>query len=95
MNILGIITARGGSKGIPKKNLRKISGVPLIEYTVKSALQSKKITRLIVSTDSQEIIKLAQKLQVEVPFRRPAKYARGDTSSVDVICTCFRIFKKI
>ncbi len=85
MNILGIIPARGGSKGIPKKNLRKVSGIPLIEYTIKGAKKSKKINKLIVSTDSPEIIKLAKKLHVEPPFRRPAKYATDSSSPFEVI----------
>ena len=93
MEILGIITARGGSKGIPKKNLRKVSGIPLIEYTIKAAKKSKKITRLIASTDSQKIIKLAKKLKVEVPFRRPAKYSRDNSSSFDVINHALQFLK--
>jgi CMP-N-acetylneuraminic acid synthetase len=93
LDILGIITARGGSKGIPKKNLRKVSGVPLIEYTINTAKKSKKITRLIVSTDNPEIIKLTKKLGVEVPFRRPAKYARDNSLSVDVINHALQFLK--
>ena len=94
MEILGIITARGGSKGIRKKNLRKVSGIPLIEYTIKAAKKSKKITRLIESTDSQKIIKLAKKLKVEVPFRRPAKYSRDNSLSSDVINHALQFLKK-
>ena len=94
MNILGIIPARGGSKGIPKKNLRKLCGIPLIEHTIKTAKKSKKINRLIVSTDSQEIIKFAKKLYVEVPFRRPRKYARDNSSSFDVINHALEFLKK-
>jgi CMP-N-acetylneuraminic acid synthetase len=94
MEILGIITARGGSKGIPKKNLRKISGVPLIEYTIKAARKSTKIKKLIVSTDNQEIIKHSQKLGVEVPFKRPAKYSKDNSLSIDVISHALQFLKK-
>ena len=94
MEVLGIITARGGSKGIPKKNLRKISGIPLIEYTIRTAQKSQKITRLVVSSDSQEIINLAKKLKVEVPFKRPVKYSRDSTPSFDVINHALQFFKK-
>ena len=94
MNILGIIPARGGSKGIPKKNLRKVCGIPLIEHTIKTAKKSKKINRLIVSTDSQEIIRFVKKLDVEVPFRRPTKYASDNSSTFDVINHALEFLKK-
>ena len=94
MDVLGIIPARGDSKGIPKKNLRKISGIPLIEYTIKTAKKSKKINRLIVSTDNEEIIKLAKKLNVEIPFRRPAKFSNDKASGSDVINHALQFLKK-
>lgn len=85
MEILAIIPARKNSKGIPKKNLKKVSGIPLIEYTIKEAKKSKKISRLIVSTDSSEILKLAKKLNVETPFLRPRKYALSNSPTSYVI----------
>jgi len=94
MDILGIIPARRGSKGISKKNLRKVSGIPLIEYTIKATKKSKKITRLIVSTNSHEIIELAKKLEVEVPFRRPTKYSRDNSPSSDFINHALQFLKK-
>jgi CMP-N-acetylneuraminic acid synthetase len=85
MEVLGIIPARGGSKGIPLKNLQKVAGKPLIEYTINSAKNSKKISRLIVSTDNEKIARVSKKLGVEVPFLRPKKFATDKSSQLDVI----------
>lgn len=76
--ILGVITARGGSKGIPKKNIKLLGGQPLIAYTFAIAKKSRHISDLILSTDDEEIAALAQKFGVEVPFMRP-KELSGDT----------------
>ena len=70
MKILGIITARGGSKGISGKNLRKIAGVPMIQYTIDSAKNSK-INKIVISTDDKKIAKFAESQGIEVPFLRP------------------------
>jgi N-acylneuraminate cytidylyltransferase len=77
--VLAVILARGGSKGIPRKNLYMIAGKPLIVWTIESALQSKKITRTIVSTDDEEIAQVARDAGAETPFMRPAELA-GDTT---------------
>jgi CMP-N-acetylneuraminic acid synthetase len=77
-NILGVILARGGSKGIPKKNIYPINGHPLISYTINAGLNSKLIDKLVVSTDSKEIAEQAIIYGAEVPFMRPAKLS-GDT----------------
>ena len=82
MKILGITLARGGSKSVPRKNIRSILGVPLIGYTICEALRSKFITRYIVSTDSEEIRDVALKYGAEVPFLRPSEYATDTASSV-------------
>ena len=74
MNILGIIPARGGSKGIPMKNLIKLNGKPLLNYSINSALNSKYITKTIVSTDNEKIANYAKKLKTEV-IPRPKKLA--------------------
>ena len=71
--VLCVIPARGGSKGIPSKNIQKICGKPLIQYTIETAKNSKLISRIIISTDSEKIAKIARKLGVEVPFMRPKK----------------------
>jgi CMP-N,N'-diacetyllegionaminic acid synthase len=85
MKILGIIPARGGSKGIPKKNIKNLGGKPLLEYTVKAALESKLLSRVILSSDDSEIIKIAENLGLEVPFIRPKNLAQDDTPSISVI----------
>lgn len=79
MNILAIIPARGGSKSIPRKNIKALGGVPLISYSIAAALSSQHVTRTIVSTDDEEIAAVARKWGAEVPFLRPAALA-GDHS---------------
>jgi CMP-N,N'-diacetyllegionaminic acid synthase len=69
MNILAIIPARGGSKGIPGKNIKKINGKPLLQYTINASLNSKFISKTIVSTDDDKIAKIAKKLKVDVIIR--------------------------
>ena len=75
MKVVAVIPARGGSKKIPNKNLRKFCGKPLIAWTILEAKKSKKINRIIVSTDSVEIAKVAKRYGAEVPFLRPAELA--------------------
>ncbi|MHA1438602.1 MAG: acylneuraminate cytidylyltransferase family protein [Promethearchaeota archaeon] len=82
---LGIITARGGSKGIPKKNIKKLAGKPLIEYTFDAVKKSKLIDRCILSTDDEEIINFSKSKDIEVPFKRPAELATDDAKSIDVL----------
>jgi CMP-N-acetylneuraminic acid synthetase len=79
MNCVGFIFARGGSKGLPGKNLRLLAGVPLIGWSIRQALAVPRIRRLIVSTDSQEIASAALEFGAEVPFTRPQELA-GDRS---------------
>jgi len=83
--ILAIIPARGGSKGIPKKNIVNINGKPLIQYTIEVAKESKLIDRVIVSTDDDEIAEISEKLGAEVPFIRPAELAKDGTPTFPVI----------
>ena len=83
--ILAIITARGGSKGLPKKNILNLAGKPLIAWTIEAAQQSKYIDKVILSSDDDEIISVAQEFKCEVPFRRPAELATDEASSVDVL----------
>jgi CMP-N,N'-diacetyllegionaminic acid synthase len=71
-NIVGIIPARGGSVGVPLKNIKDLNGKPLIEYTIKAALDSKALDRVIVSTDHKGIAEVSIKCGAEVPFVRPA-----------------------
>ena len=82
--ILALIPARGGSKSIPRKNLLHIAGRPLIAYAIAHALASRHITRAIVSTDDAEIAEVAAACGAEVPFLRPAEFARDDSPDIDV-----------
>jgi len=84
LKILGIIPARGGSKGLPGKNIKLLNGIPLIAYTIKEALNSK-LDACIVSTDSEEIAQVARNYGGNVPFIRPAEFATDNASSVDVV----------
>ena len=84
-NIIGIIPARGGSKGIPCKNIKKLAGKPLLSYTAEAAHRSKLLTRIVLSTEDEEIKQLGLDLGLDVPFMRPAKLAEDDTPGVSVI----------
>ncbi len=83
--ILGVITARGGSKGIPRKNIKILSGKPLISYTIEAAQKSKYLTRTIVSTDDETIAQTARQCGGEVPFLRPASLAEDTSTSLPVV----------
>ena len=84
MRVLGVITARGGSKGIPRKNLVDLCGKPLLQYTTECALDSD-LDRVILSTDDEAIAQAGARLGVEVPFMRPPELARDDTPSIPVV----------
>lgn len=84
MKILAIIPARGGSKSIPKKNIYKINGKPLIAYTIETAKKTTLINRVIVSTDSEEIAVIARRYGAETPFIRPSKFAKDNTPDLPV-----------
>ena len=85
MKVLGIIPARGGSKGIPNKNRKMLQGKPLMQYTIESALASKKLCKVIFSSEDEQLNALAQKLGVEVPFIRPERYSRDNSPSIDLV----------
>ena len=82
--ILALIPARGGSKGIPHKNLVPLLGKPLIAYTIEQALASRWITRTIVSTDDEEIAAVARQFKAEVPFMRPEEFAQDRSLDFEV-----------
>ena len=82
--MLAIIPARGGSKGLPGKNIRPLNGKPLIAYAVEAALKSEAIDRVIVTTDDEEIAAVAKAAGAEIPFMRPAELASDTASAVDV-----------
>ncbi len=83
-NILALIPARGGSKGLPGKNILPLAGHPLIAYSIEAALTTPSITRVVVSTDSEKIAEVARRYGAEVPFIRPAAYAADDSLDLDV-----------
>jgi N-acylneuraminate cytidylyltransferase len=80
--ILAIIPARGGSKGIPRKNIRSFAGYPLIAWSIAAAQQSKYVTRIIVSTDDEEIAAVARECGAETPFLRPAEFAQDKSTDL-------------
>ena len=83
--LLGLITARGGSKGLPRKNVLLAGGKPLIAWTISAALESRSIDQLILSSDDDEIIQTAQHWGCDVPFKRPAYLASDTATSMDVV----------
>ncbi len=84
MNVLAVVIARGGSKGIPGKNLRPLGGIPLVAFKIISALRCKYVSRVILSTDSPEIQEVGRRYGADVPFTRPAELATDTASSDDV-----------
>jgi YrbI family 3-deoxy-D-manno-octulosonate 8-phosphate phosphatase len=82
--ILALIPARGGSKGIPRKNIRSFAGFPLIAWSIAAGLQARSISRVIVSTDDEEIAEVAREYGVEVPFLRPRELAQDRTTDLPV-----------
>uniref|UniRef100_UPI003C6EB557 cytidylyltransferase domain-containing protein n=1 Tax=Capnocytophaga leadbetteri TaxID=327575 RepID=UPI003C6EB557 len=82
--MIALIPARGGSKGLPNKNIKLLNGKPLIAYTIEAALQAKEITRVIVSTDYENIKEVALEYGAEIPFLRPNFLATDNSSSLEV-----------
>ena len=83
--ILGLICARGGSKSIPRKNLALLAGKPMIAWTIEAALKSPSLTRVVVSTDDEEIAEVAKHWGADAPFLRPAELARDDTPGIEPV----------
>ena len=84
VEVLALIPARGGSKGIPRKNIKDLGDHPLIAYSIAAGLSSKLVTRTIVTTDDEEIARIARDYGAEVPFFRPEEFARDDTRDLPV-----------
>lgn len=82
--VLAIIPARGGSKGIPRKNIKLFAGYPLIAYSIEAGLRANQVTRVIVSTDDEEIAAVARQYGAQVPFLRPPELAQDDTRDLPV-----------
>lgn len=85
MKLVGLIPARGGSKGIPRKNLALCGGSSLLTWTARAGLQSKRLTQVVLSTDDSTIAEEGARLGLAVPFLRPAELAGDDTPMVDVL----------
>jgi len=88
--VLGLIPARGGSKGIVRKNLRLLAGKPLLMHTVEAARASAHLTRVVLSTDDVEIAEVGRRSGVDVPFLRPAELALDSTPMIEVVLHCIR-----
>jgi CMP-N,N'-diacetyllegionaminic acid synthase len=94
MRILALIPARGGSKGVPGKNIKDLGGKPLLAYTSEVALQSSYLTTVILSSDDAAIIAVAKGLGIAVPFVRPTALAQDDTPTIDVIVHALEWYEK-
>lgn len=92
--LLAIIPARGGSKGIPRKNLALLNGRPLIEYTLRAALDSKFIDDILLSTDDDEIASFALTLGLDTAYRRPAELALDTTPMIDTLTHGIQWYQK-
>ena len=82
---IAVIPARGGSKRIPRKNVKLFAGQPMISYAIRTALESRLFDHVVVSTDDDEIVEVARKYGAEVPFIRPKELSDDDTATVPVI----------
>ncbi|MBI3949556.1 MAG: acylneuraminate cytidylyltransferase family protein [Acidobacteria bacterium] len=85
MRVLGLIPARGGSKGVPRKNIRLLCGKPLLQYTAEAALAARRLSRVVLSTDDEEIAAVGRASGLEAPFLRPAELAKDDTPMLPVV----------
>lgn len=92
--VLAIIPARGGSKGIPRKNVKQLAGKPLIAWTIEEANKSKYIDRLILSSEDEEIIKVAKEWGCEAPFVRPPELAKDDTPGIEPVLHALNTLKE-
>jgi CMP-N-acetylneuraminic acid synthetase len=95
MDILGIVPARGGSKGIPGKNIKQLNGKPLIVYSFQAIADSKHLTRTVLTTDSPEIAEVGRDCGVEVPFLRPAEFADDHTPANAYIRHCLEYLSSV
>lgn len=95
MRILGVIPARGGSKGVPRKNIKLLGNKPLLQYTSKVALESSFIDTLMLTSDDDEIIAVAKDIGIQVPFKRPEYLALDNTPTLPVIIHVIEYYKSI
>lgn len=92
--VLAIIPARGGSKGLPRKNILPLLGKPLVAWSIEQAKESKYIDRIVVSSDDDEIIEVAKNFGAEVPFKRPKYLAEDDSKTIDVIFHTIKFYRE-
>ncbi|MPL68885.1 CMP-N,N'-diacetyllegionaminic acid synthase [bioreactor metagenome] len=93
-SVLAIIPARGGSKGVPRKNIRDLAGKPLIAWTIDEAKKSKYIDRLILSSEDEEIINVVKRYGCEVPFVRPQELAADDTPGIEPVLHAMKMMPR-
>ena len=92
--MLGVIPARGGSKGIPRKNIKLLAGKPLLQYPAEAALSAKRLARIILSTEDAEIAEVGRRCGLDVPFMRPKNLAQDDTPTLPVLQDAVRRLEK-
>ncbi len=85
LEILGVVQARGGSKGVPGKNIKPLAGKPLMAWMIENAKNTKHITRLVCSTDSSEYAAIARQYGAETPFLRPSEFATDTANDIHVL----------
>jgi CMP-N,N'-diacetyllegionaminic acid synthase len=85
VRVLGLIPARAGSKGVPRKNTKLLGGKPLLQYAAEAAHKARRLSRTVLSTDDEEIAEVGRRIGLEVPFRRPRELARDDTPMLAVV----------
>jgi CMP-N,N'-diacetyllegionaminic acid synthase len=94
LSVICVIPARGGSKGLPGKNIRELNGRPLIAYSIEQALKSRYIDKVVVSTDDRKIADVASSWGADVPFLRPPELSTDTASTIDVLLHCLGWFEK-
>ena len=95
MRVLGLVPARGGSKGIPRKNIRPLAGKPLLFYTAEAALKAQRLTRVVLSTEDAEIAEVGRQCCLEVPFMRPPELAGDETPTAPVVQHALRAMEEL
>ena len=85
IRVLGLVVARGGSKGVPRKNIRLLAGKPLLQYTAEAALAARRLSRVVLSTEDDEIATVGRSCGLDVPFMRPLSLAADTTPGFDVV----------
>ena len=95
MRVLGLIPARGGSKGVPGKNKKELGGKPLVAYTIEAAQKSTLLTNIVLSTDDENIAQVGKKYGIEVPFIRPEYLASDTAKSIDVVQHAIQFYEDL